>query len=74
MFEDKAIVDKSSVQNDRLNGFTLHPSLLEQGAHQNDVVVYHQCYEWPGILHIPKFSSTTVFTQNIYPLSLLQNS
>jgi hypothetical protein len=65
MFKDKAIVDKSSVQNDRLNGFPLHQGILEHSTHQNTIVIDYQCYEWPGILHIPKFSSTTVFTQNI---------
>ena len=40
MFEDKAIVDNISLQNDRLNGFPLHQGLLEQGTHQNAIVVY----------------------------------
>jgi len=40
MFEDKAIVDKISLKNDRLDGFTLHPNLLENGSHRNAIVVY----------------------------------
>ena len=69
MLEDETAVDKSSVQNDRLNGFPLHQGLLEHSTHQNTIVIYYQRYEWPGILHIPKFSSSTVFTQNIYLLA-----
>jgi hypothetical protein len=66
MFEDKAVVDKISFYHDRLDGFTLYPNLLENGFHQNAIVVYRQCHKWPRILTFPKLSSSSVLTQRMY--------
>ena len=66
MFEDKAMVDKIFLYHDRLDGFTVYSNLLNQGFHQNVIVVYRQCHKWPRILTFPKFPSSSVLTQRMY--------
>jgi len=71
MFEDEAIVDKTSPQNDRPDEFTLHLNLLEYGFHRNAIVVYRQFHERPGILYVPKLSSSSVLTQRMFLLKIM---
>jgi hypothetical protein len=65
MFEDKATVEKTSLENDRPDGSTLHLNLLDDGSHRNAIVVYRQFHERPGILHFPKPPSASMLTQRI---------
>ena len=51
MHEDKATVEKTSLQNDRTDGSTLQLNLLEDGFHRNAIIGYRQFHERPGILN-----------------------
>ena len=65
MFEDKATVEKTSLENDLPDGSTLHLNLLDDGSHRNAIVVYRQFHERPGILHFPKLPSASMLTQRM---------
>jgi hypothetical protein len=71
MFEDKAIIDKISLENDRLNRFTLYPNILENGTHRNTIIVYRQGHEGPRILYFPKFPSSGVLAHGISLLEII---
>ncbi len=66
MFEDEGMVEKIFLYHDRLDGITFYPDLLNQGLHRNVIVGYCQCHEWPRILTLPEFPSSSVLTQSIH--------
>jgi hypothetical protein len=71
MFEDKATVEKTPLENDRPDRFTLQSNLLEDGFHRNAIAVYRQFHERPGIPYFPKLPSSSVFTQRMSLLKIM---